>query len=312
MKAQLKKLWPPLAGATLAGLLAWFLATTNFGLGLVHFSYDFPFAFRETITPSEAVIIYLDEESGQRLEQPAGQPWNRALHAKLLQRLTADGAKSVTFDIYFADPSPADSVERQAGDALFAQEIARNGKVILGANVVTLGYDLDSLASGKRFDLPFETILTNAADVASVEMNPDQDLVVRNHLPYLDQIAPLAWATAEFVRSASTTNELSRRAALRSIITARLSRFPTCLFGGPSRPTARTGHPRPVSFMTNPFLSARNSRPSWPATQERIQDSYVLDRGVAIAPGRKPVHAWVKFTPRSFSTCCGATGSSAQ
>src|SRR5262245_45533356 len=118
MKAQLQKLWPGLVGAVLSGLVGWFLASTNFGLGLAHFSYDFPFALRQTITPNEAVIIYVDEESGQRLDQPAGRAWDRALHARLLQRLTADGASSVTFDIFFADASPAESSERQRGDAL--------------------------------------------------------------------------------------------------------------------------------------------------------------------------------------------------
>ena len=187
-----------------------FWATTNFGLGLAHFSYDFPFALRETITPDEAVIIYVDEESGQRLEQPAARAWDRALHAKLLQRLRADGAKSVTFDIFFADPSPAESPERQQGDALFAAEIARSGNVILGANNVTIGVRSGFARQRKTFRPPFEQILTNAANVASVEMRSDQDLMVRKHVPYLDQIAPLAWATAELVGASITTNTLHR------------------------------------------------------------------------------------------------------
>jgi CHASE2 domain-containing sensor protein len=195
MKARLQKLWPGLVGAALSASMGWFLVTTNFGLGLVHLSYDFPFVLRANITPSEAVIISLDEESGTRLEQPAGRAWDRGLHAKLLQRLTADRAKSVTYDIFFADPSPPDSPEGQKGDALFAEAIAQNGKVVLGANNVNLGYTPGSVTRGKRFDLPFEQILTNVANVASVEMNPDQDMIVREHIVYIDQIAPLAWAT---------------------------------------------------------------------------------------------------------------------
>src|SRR5262245_28836309 len=112
MKARFQKLWPGLVGAALSVGVGWFLLNTTFGLGPVFLSYDLPFSIRPMFDlleiPQEAVIIYLDDESAAKLSQPLARPWDRELHAQLLDRLTADGAKSVTYDIFFSDASPSD------------------------------------------------------------------------------------------------------------------------------------------------------------------------------------------------------------
>ena len=108
---------------------------------LQRLSYDIPFVMRHSL-PSwmrsaagaprptdEVVLLYMDEESSQRLGQPPGGPWSRAMHAKLLNWLTKDGARAVLFDVIFDSESP--------DDAAFADAIAKHGKVFLGATINT-------------------------------------------------------------------------------------------------------------------------------------------------------------------------------
>jgi len=70
----------------------------------------------------EIVIVKIDDAS---LRAIGNWPWSRAAHAKLVDRLTAMGARQIAFDIFFtyrADP---------AGDKAFADAIMRSGRVIL-------------------------------------------------------------------------------------------------------------------------------------------------------------------------------------
>src|SRR5437868_3700338 len=100
---------------------------------LNHGSYDLPFNLcgfaQPDLNGSEVVIIYIDEESLKGLGQPLDQPMDRSLHARLLRKLKADGAKAVVMDIIFCDPH-----HEGTEDAEFAEAIRQNGKVILAAD----------------------------------------------------------------------------------------------------------------------------------------------------------------------------------
>jgi len=118
-------------GALLAAGAGAALLLLKFGLGLVHLSYDLPFAILPVVKPTEAVMVYLDDDSHEQLGQPRNQPWDRALHAKLLDRLTAAGARAVVFDIVFSDPGT-----NPEADAQLARAIRANGRVLLAADCV--------------------------------------------------------------------------------------------------------------------------------------------------------------------------------
>lgn len=104
-------------------------------------SYDLPFITRHSLPDwlrpvagaprltDEVVLLYMDEESGQRLGQPPGGPWSRAVHAKLLNWLAKDGARAVMLDVIFDSESP--------DDLAFAEAISRHGNVYLGATINT-------------------------------------------------------------------------------------------------------------------------------------------------------------------------------
>jgi adenylate cyclase len=76
--------------------------------------------------PTEVVIISIDRESSEHLgvhENP--DRWPRSLHARLIDKLAEEGAKVITFDVYFVDPSSSTE------DNLLAEAIRKAGNVIL-------------------------------------------------------------------------------------------------------------------------------------------------------------------------------------
>ncbi|HVU15355.1 MAG TPA: adenylate/guanylate cyclase domain-containing protein [Candidatus Didemnitutus sp.] len=96
---------------------------------LQRLSYDFPFIVRSALSPppratESIVLLYLDEDSARQLDQSTTGQWSRALHAQLLDRLTADGARAVLFDMVFDTEAPADPA--------FAAALTRNGRTFLG------------------------------------------------------------------------------------------------------------------------------------------------------------------------------------
>lgn len=102
MKLKLIKGWPlaPTIGLILTVATGVILLDFKAGAKLRTLSYDLLLVKRPVQLPPEAVIVYLDEISHQELNQSLNAPWDRALHAKLLDRLTAAGARAVAFDIF--------------------------------------------------------------------------------------------------------------------------------------------------------------------------------------------------------------------
>src|SRR5438045_1481861 len=57
---------------------------------LLRLSYDIPFLRRPIIKPTEVVLVYMDDVSHRELGQPWDRPWDREMHAQLVERMTAD------------------------------------------------------------------------------------------------------------------------------------------------------------------------------------------------------------------------------
>src|ERR1051325_7452624 len=91
-------------GALLTAGLGFVLMWWSIGRGLVNRSYDFLIIARGDQAATDAVIVYLDEKSHAELGQPLDAPWDRALHGRRLEPLTAAGAKVIVFDIVFCAP----------------------------------------------------------------------------------------------------------------------------------------------------------------------------------------------------------------
>jgi adenylate cyclase len=207
-----RKAWNFFGGGTVGVLLASVLGiillnpNLKFGLGLIHLSYDLPYAIRPYIQPQEAAIVYLDEDSHKILNQPYDAPWNRSLHAQLINRMTAEGAKAVVFDIVFSDPGSNPQTDQELANAIRA-----NGKVVLAADYVPTGYGRAGV-DAYQIVPPYDPFLDAAAAIGSDEMNPDDDLVMRKQILMLpdDQIATMSWAAAKVGGAAVTKDDKNR------------------------------------------------------------------------------------------------------
>ena len=189
--------------AVLTALFGLVLLLFPLGGGLTRLSYDLPFTLRSDILANDVALVYLDEVSHDELKQPLTAPWDRSLHARLVERLTADGAKAIVFDILFTDPST-----NAAADAQFERAIRQSGRVIVGGN-----YNRRETTPGvtaRWEELPYEPFRTAAAGWGNVNFWPDPDYGVRQCFPNLEDlsgqtnIAWLPWAVARFVGAPAT------------------------------------------------------------------------------------------------------------
>jgi adenylate cyclase len=190
-KRQLSKSWVAgLAGALLAALIGSLLHEYTAGSGLVKASYDLLTVAKRPVVPMDVVLVFMDEQSHQTLGQPLNAAWNRALHAQLVDKLTAAGAKAIVFDIVFSDPMP----NTAQIDQKLARSIAASKRVILAADhIPVVG------GAGKRFLMPIDSLREGAAAVGSADVEASGDLVVRQHTLPDDQLPSLSAATAEFM-----------------------------------------------------------------------------------------------------------------
>ena len=169
---------------------------------LTRWSYDWSFDLthfaRPNLDSANVVIIYMDEDSYVDLKQPMNKPWDRTLHASLLDRLKADGAKAVVMDIVFSDASADNNT---SADEQLARAIRANGKVILAEdynNANAYGANNLEATMGHASPLfpPFEAA---AAAVGFAQLQPDDDFMVRQHVHYFGEGMPasLSWVTAQ-------------------------------------------------------------------------------------------------------------------
>lgn len=177
------------------------LATITLGLAclrysfaepLVRLSYDLPFLWRTTLDTHDIVLVYLDEYSAKQLNQPLDDVWNRALHVRLLDRLTQEKARLVFYDIVFDAPAPD-----PAADAAFAESIHRHGKVILGA-ALDIVERVGSVRE-ERVSAPTKLLRKAAAGYGVVAFRPvDPDYGVRQMYLRGTSLVPTAtWVAAE-------------------------------------------------------------------------------------------------------------------
>jgi adenylate cyclase len=161
-------------GAATAVVAGYSLLNLNvpWGKALVRASYDLPFLARPHLPVNEVVLVYMDDAAHQELKQPMNRPWDRAVHAQLLERLKADHARAVVFDIVFSDPGPD-----PASDAKLAAALKSFGNVVLAADYVTADFDQ---AGGMTLVRPIESF-REAAHWGVAQLIDKPDFLVRQH-----------------------------------------------------------------------------------------------------------------------------------
>lgn len=153
-------------------------------------------------------MVYIDSGAKRNLGQPTEPPLDRRFHAKLLKRLSEDGAKLILYDLLFDQPSADENSDKE-----FAAAIRENGHVVLvtdyikelQANFVTDG------------PLPAIPILNEAAagsGLAKLEYDPGR--CVRRIDPGTESFPSATWVAAGTLR-ADVTQGPGHRLDLRWI-----------------------------------------------------------------------------------------------
>ena len=151
--------------AILAGLLCY---VTDFGRAVDHTLRDARDAARARPATGEIHIVEIDAKS---LAEIDSWPWPRRNHARVVDRLTAAGVRSIAFDVDFSSRS------RATDDAMFAEALKRAG----GSVILPTFKQRDGSGANRLFEnLPIAP-LRNHAFLASVNVSPDDTGQVRDY-----------------------------------------------------------------------------------------------------------------------------------
>lgn len=118
---------------------------------------------------AEVVVVGIDDASLRSMQLQ--WPWPRAVHAQLIDKLTAAGARAVAFDILFMEPG-RDGPE---DDQLLADAARRAGNVIFGQKLSRI---VDHQFRTTALEQPLR-LFTDSAHVALVNHQPDPDMFAR-------------------------------------------------------------------------------------------------------------------------------------
>ena len=120
------------------------------------------------VAPADIVIVAVDDASIAALGR---WPWRRAVHAALLDRLRAMGARAVALDFLFTEPDAAAPL----GDAALAEAMRRGPPTVLPLYVEMTA---QGRAPGVREPIP--ELAAAAAGIGHVNLEIDRDGVVRS------------------------------------------------------------------------------------------------------------------------------------
>ena len=165
--------------AVLCGLLLWKMPV---GEPWINASYDYLFPFGAHTVTNRVTVILMDNEAYDQFHQIRGQPWDRGLHARLLNRLADDGCALVVFDSFFRQLQTNDPVSDQA----LAEAMRRQQHIVLMAEQKPIEYQTKGQKlSGIQPTLPSELFLAAAGTNWGIAcFDRGYDSVVRQHWPY--------------------------------------------------------------------------------------------------------------------------------
>jgi len=189
--------------AVLCGVALWYLPL---GERWENASYDYLFRFGARAVKNKVALILMDNAARKELSQERGQPWNRALHANLLNRLADDGCPLVVFDVHFESEGKAEVDEALAG------AMRRHGNVVLMADVD--GPQAPNLTID-QIKPPLELFLKVASNWGIANAGVELLKTPRRHWPFPSpaEFPNLPWAAA---RSAGANlNQTQQRRWLR-------------------------------------------------------------------------------------------------
>lgn len=181
-----------------------FLWGTPFGDAWVNASYDNLFRFGSHALTNKVTLILMDNAAFAQFHQSRSQPWDRALHAQLLNRLADDGCQLVVLDSFFGE------LRDPAKDEALAAAMRRQKKIALMAKLSQVTHP--ELFGGHP-TLPAELFLNAAKTNWGVAwLDPDADSVVRRQWPFPSPgpYPSLPWVAAKLMDAGLNNNPKER------------------------------------------------------------------------------------------------------
>jgi CHASE2 domain-containing sensor protein/signal transduction histidine kinase len=172
----------PIAKRPSGRLLSWLLLAVLASLVMVVFAilppkrldnvlYDV--LARANARPADASILVVDIDD-RSLADLGAWPWARDTHARMIDELSAAGARTIVYDVLFSQASVDPAYDQALGAA-----IARSGKVYLPQFLVDTGQDAPPRVIGS-----VPAIAQGAAGVGLAHVRFDDDGVVRRMAPF--------------------------------------------------------------------------------------------------------------------------------
>jgi CHASE2 domain-containing sensor protein len=125
---------------------------------------------------NKVTFVMMDNEAYDYFQQTPGQPWDRALHTRLLNKLADDGCALVMMDCFFRGPGDpaqdealANAMRRQQRLVIMAEQSQVTHPALLGMHPVLPAADFLS-AAGTNWGVGW--------------LDPDPDSIVRRHWPF--------------------------------------------------------------------------------------------------------------------------------
>ena len=143
------------------------LLHTGAWMSLSRHAYDRMLALLPPPDVSDITIVAIDEAS---LRKVGRWPWDRSVHARLVEQLDRYGASAIVLDLIFAEPDRV----RPESDAALVDAMAAHGHVFLPVHVSDGGPDGVLLEV-----MPHASFARAAAGMGHVDVELDNDGVVR-------------------------------------------------------------------------------------------------------------------------------------
>jgi CHASE2 domain-containing sensor protein len=189
--------WPKTLSAMWRRAATGAVLSTAIGLGVLWFgheifflSYDLLFLFPTSATVKDTVIIYMDDRSFNELTQNSTQGWDRNLHARVLDHLSAAPARLVIFDIIFDLPG------EPSANMNLVRAIRENGRVLLAAALDSYSRPQVQL---KSMVGPSPEFLQAAAGWGITESMSPQAAVLRQYFVGSETQPSLPWQAARMI-----------------------------------------------------------------------------------------------------------------
>ncbi len=157
--------------------------------------------FRAAALAPASTVVAIDEASVDALGR---WPWNRSVHAELIDGLTAVGVSAIGMSILFPEPAP--------GDAQLAAAMKASGRVILA--LAPRAADGGAKTGAIAELLPNPLLRASAAGLGHVDVELDADGLVRRTFARAGSPSPSWDSLALATLKRATGNELRNGASL--------------------------------------------------------------------------------------------------